>query len=514
MLQSVIDDTIEYIEDKDIDEYDRGKEVSLFEIEIFGIKMILALGMIKNDFKSKNILYVPVYVIISKDVVEKIGYYEFYNSSISEILDSDGDLDVSMMEGPLLFEYVDSDYLFNLLKKSAFLKEFTLEEEAFLNELAGEDSKNTLGDGGKGGEEKGGQGTGGEEKGGEEKGDDEDGVVDNVEQIDNIDKVITEHDGSFNPKIFQKVRAMYKKALKSSVVTSSSNWLQKHFKNKNFNMVDNEGDGDCFFSTLRDAFKSIKVNVSVVSLRNILSNLMTENNFKTYKEQYDLFELEIQKLLEEESALSVRKKKLKQTYDKFKLDVSEIKKRNDRDEIKRAAKLKKNIKTENAYIKKRTSELVVEKKNAMTNIKEFNFMKNIKTMDEFKDIVKTNRYWADSMAIAYLEEAFNIKIIVVSQDSYSRGDYANLITCGDMVLDKITTRSYYKPKYYVIVVHTGNHYKLLTYKDKRIFSFYEVPYGILSQIKDICGKHITESSEKKTLYEYIPMFNTYLRAGN
>ena len=83
-----------------------------------------------------------------------------------------------------------------------------------------------------------------------------------------------------------------------------------------------------------------------------------------------------------------------------------------------------------------------------------------------------------------------------------------------MVLDKITTRSYYKPKYYVIVVHTGNHYKLLTYKDKRIFSFYEVPYGILSQIKDICGKHITESSEKKTLYEYIPMFNTYLRAGN
>ena len=506
MLQSIIDDTIEYIEDKEIEEYDKGKEVSLFEMEIFGIKMILAVGMVKNFFKSKNILYVPVYVIVSKDNVEKIGYYEFYSNSISEILDADGDLDLSIMEGPLLFDYVDGDYLFNLLKKSPFLKEFTLEEEAFLNELAGEESKEVNPPDDE---------VDGESKKGEEKDDVAgDVIINNVEQIDNIEKIITENNGTFNPKIFQKVKLMYKKELKSSVITSSSNWLQKHFKNKNFNIVDNEGGGDCFFATLRDAFKSIKINASIGSLRNILAELMTEKNFNLYKEQYDLFELEIQKLIQEEGTLAVRKKNLKKTYETFKLELNEIKKRKDRDELKKASAQKKSIQKENDYLKKRFSEIKVEKQNAIQNMREFDFMKNIKTIEEFKDIVKTNKYWADSSAISYLEEAFNIKIIIVSEDSYRRGDYDNLITCGDMVVDKIITRNYYKPKYYVIVIHTGNHYKLLTYKDKRIFSFYEIPYGNLSKIKETCGKHITESSDKKTLYDYIPIFNTYLRAGN
>ena len=145
---------------------------------------------------------------------------------------------------------------------------------------------------------------------------------------------------------------MYKKELKSSVITSSSNWLQKHFKNKNFNIVDNEGGGDCFFATLRDAFKSIKINAAIGSLRNILAELMTEKNFNLYKEQYDLFELEIQKLIQEEGTLAVRKKNLKKTYETFKLELNEIKKRKVRDELKKATAQKKSIQKENDYLKK------------------------------------------------------------------------------------------------------------------------------------------------------------------
>ena len=140
MLQSVLDDAIEYIEDKEIEELDIGKHVSLYEMEIFGIKLVLTIGNIKNEYKSKNILYTPVYLIISKENIEKIGYYEFYSSELSAILDSDGDLDLSNIEGPLLFDYVDSDYIINIINKSTFLREFTLEEETYLNEL-GEDDK-------------------------------------------------------------------------------------------------------------------------------------------------------------------------------------------------------------------------------------------------------------------------------------------------------------------------------------------------------------------------------------
>ena len=47
-------------------------------------------------------------------------------------------------------------------------------------------------------------------------------------------------------------------------------------------------------------------------------------------------------------------------------------------------------------------------------MREFDFMKNIKTIEEFKDIVKTNKYWADFQYFLP-EEAFNIKIIIVSR---------------------------------------------------------------------------------------------------
>ena len=192
MLQSVLDDAIEYIEDKEIEELDIGKHVSLYEMEIFGIKLVLTIGNIKNEYKSKNILYTPVYLIISKENIEKIGYYEFYSSELSAILDSDGDLDLSNIEGPLLFDYVDSDYIINIINKSTFLREFTLEEETYLNEL-GEDDKSAeskktdldVGD------------------------DDEEDVYDNIEQVDNIQKLLKENETTFKKPVLLKYKTMY-----------------------------------------------------------------------------------------------------------------------------------------------------------------------------------------------------------------------------------------------------------------------------------------------------------------
>ena len=83
MLQSILDDAIEYIEDKEIEELDKGKQVSLYELEIFGIKLVLTIGNINNEHKSKNILYTPVYLVVSKDSIEKIVHsYISVKSSI------------------------------------------------------------------------------------------------------------------------------------------------------------------------------------------------------------------------------------------------------------------------------------------------------------------------------------------------------------------------------------------------------------------------------------------------
>ena len=56
----------------------------------------------------------------------------------------------------------------------------------------------------------------------------------------------------------------------------------------------------------------------------------------------------------------------------------------------------------------------------------------------------------------------NVKFIILSSNEYRLGKYDSVLKCGDFVPKKIEEKKYFKPKYYIIVEHTGNHYKLIT----------------------------------------------------
>ena len=101
-------------------------------------------GDVVDTFIDKLIYYCPVYLIIKKEV-EKIGYFEFYKQELSTIIDKNGDIDITLLEGPLLFNYVDSDYLINRVSSDQFLKRFILEEEEF-NKLQLQKSNTKKGD--------------------------------------------------------------------------------------------------------------------------------------------------------------------------------------------------------------------------------------------------------------------------------------------------------------------------------------------------------------------------------
>ena len=77
----------------------------------------------------------------------------------------------------------------------------------------------------------------------------------------------------------------------------------------------------------------------------------------------------------------------------------------------------------------------------------------------------------------------NVKLIILSSYNYEHRDYDNVLSCGDMAPDSMEKKGAFKPKYYIILDHTGNHYKLITYKQKQIFEFNDIPVKIKKLIR-------------------------------
>jgi len=484
MIQSVINDDIEYIVDKNIDDVDLGRTVSVFEVQLFDIDVCLSVGDINDLYKQKNVLFTPVYLIINDDKCEKIGYFEFYATDIATYMSKDGELDISLIEGPLIFDYIDSDYLLAQLAKSKFLQQFKLADAEFSNDLK-KDIEEKIKESQRG------------------------KPIENIEEIEKIELLITEFDGEYISKIDKKLQKLYKKQVKESIITENSNWVQKHYKNNKFEIIDNEGGGDCLFSTVRDSLEDININISVQTLRNLLSNSMTDINYTTYKENYNLINNEIIKINEEIINIKKENIHLKKTYTELTEKAKLLQNSGERDEFKKIVKEREVVKKQNKKLKETSVELLNQNKSALINFQDFKFMKTIDNLKKLKVIVKQPNFWADINAISMLEIILNVKIIILLKKKYNEGEH-NLLSCGDMVSETITTKGSFKPKYYIIVSFMekagGDHYVLITYKKKRIFTFYEIPYSIREAIKNSC---LSKDDKQRTLFDYIPIFNKF-----
>jgi hypothetical protein len=455
MIKSNIDsDNINYKESIEIDDEDIGYSSALYDYKLFNHEIEIALGKQKHTYSKYKVVYFPIYLIIDNYLVSKIGVYEVKQSELINLIDDDGD--VKLKKKGLLF-FISKDYL------KEQIEEFKNDEEKK------EEKKEEKND-----EEN------NEEK---DKKDEEEDDIGNLKiPLEKLSKVSEKSDeklkdGIFEekeiqdniPKLQEETKEQSEQIKKEYKESSKYNWLVKFRKNNNYKIIDNEGGGDCFFAVIRDAFKQIGKETTVEKLRALLAK-------QANKELLD----ESRKLYVEILAETQQQQK---NMNDIKKTVEKVKKRIE--SIKNPVEEKKMIQDINDMVSK-FNRLKEEKKFSTEMLNEFSYMEGITTLEQFKEFILTSRYWADTWAISTLEKILNIKMIVLSKHSYETGDVDSVMNCGQLNDEDIQKREVFNPDFYIMTSYTGNHYTLVSYKEKRIFKFEELPYDIKIMIITKC----------------------------
>jgi predicted NAD-dependent protein-ADP-ribosyltransferase YbiA (DUF1768 family) len=445
MVLSKIDSNVSYPELKSVDSGDLKTEANLYQLEIKEIDVIIAIGNAKNTFEDKNVLYFPIYLVKYNNKVVQIGVYEIKASDYLTYLDDYNNLDVEKMEEPLVYSFATKE----------FLNKLRLKPEVPLRRVAGVDKEE-------------GEITESEEDESEKEEDNE--YNEYYEIPKEREEIFIMTKGVPLPPLLKEETKKQAKDIKDKYhETPKDTWIEKFMENKYYTITDNEGGGDCLFATIRDAFSSILQQTSVNKIRKKLSSEANEDIFLNYKEHYDMYASSIIKDTNDIKELEAQYLLLKQRF------VEII----DRNEQKMISNEAKKVKAEH-------DRLVEEKKVSAEILKEYKFMKGIETLDAFRSKIKKCEFWADTWAISTLERILNIKFIVMSSELYKSGDKKNVLQCGQLNDKILEQRGRFTPEFYIIIDHTGNHYKLIGYKKKMIFKFPEIPYYIKKMIAEKC----------------------------
>ena len=454
MVHSKIKPEIKYTEIKTIDDEDKDYESSIYETKIDNKDVAIAFGKIKYTYTEKNILYYPVYLMAQNAVKSQIGVIEMESKEISKYTDEDDAIDVESYAKDgnelLLYSFVNKDFL-ELSKSDPQFYTMPLPKHR---------------DEGKEGDE-------GKEEKEEDKDEDEEDVF-SMKQKDNLS--IKEQEKKESKGFFEHIEnadipellPTETKADADKLINKSanSNWVQKFMKNGEYRVHNISPDGDCFFTVIVEAFRQIGKKITVDTLREIVAKSLTQETFDLYSSLQVAIKAEIDGNQTNISKISEKIKEYKKRFDKV-ADKSE--KEKILDAVKSSSEDKKELSKK------------IESIESVDYYNQFRFMEGVKSLEEMKKAVKTSRYWADEIAIEEIEQKLNIKMIMLSKESFDNGSEDAVMKCATGVKPLIQ-----EPNHYIMTSYTGNHYDLISYKEKKILEFSEIPYHIKGLIVNKC----------------------------
>jgi predicted NAD-dependent protein-ADP-ribosyltransferase YbiA (DUF1768 family) len=474
MVKSIIDPkNIDYSEEKQLEDDDVYHASIRYNYTLHKMKIEIVLGKIRYTYSKYDVVFYPIYLVFDDEIDSKIGVFEIEANKAIEAVDADGDID--LRKGNII-TFVSEAYLKKQI--TDYEKETKFQES---QQHASEESDVDMIEKGKQEENK-------------EPIVEEDALakpvpVDDVlslkvpegqnknEKTDEVlkDGIFTDNETVAMPPMLPKESSADSDKIKSEYTASPSNdWIEDFAHNNNYKIIDNEGEGDCFFAVIRDAYKQIGKDTTVEKLRSLLSKHASEEKFNHYRSLYLMFTDEI---ANDDKELADIKK-----------NGALLKKRISKAET---AEIHKKLMDEAKETLKRKDDLTSDRANALTNLHEFRHMKDIDSFEKFKEFILSHNYWADDWAISTLEHLLNIKVIILSEGDYDEDDKDSVIwsTASSIMRCELYDSNdgdKFSPDYYIMTSYTGRHYKLITYKNKKIFKFQEIPYDVKVLIINKC----------------------------
>jgi predicted NAD-dependent protein-ADP-ribosyltransferase YbiA (DUF1768 family) len=463
MVQSKLCDIV-YDETTEIHDDDDDIECNTYSMSfpsIDNVQRNIVFGNKKHDYEHKGVIYFPIYLVVDDEVKDRIGVHETYLDELPQIYDDDDEIDAQQVN-PLLYDFVTKPYLqsFQNLKhvdecdglpgpakkedEDEVLVGENLSEKDLDIEVIDDESDDDLFD------------VKIKENNKSKKNDtktDEDLFENDVNHsMPNMLNEESKSDAKENKKRFKE--------------SSNNNWMQRFMKNNNYNIKDNEGGGDCFFAVVRDAYKQIGRKTTIPKLRNAIANKVTKQTYEEYNTIYLDVDNEIGEMRKEiekqEAAIKQYKQRIK--HIKTKQEHLEI-----IEQAKECAKIVKDLKNQ-----------LKESEDFLRD--HFGFMKHVRNFEEFVDFIKSERCFAEPWIVNILESILNAKFIVFSEEAFQSNDLDSVLYCGD----KIPNVGSLRPEFYIMVCNSKKNYKLVSYKQKHMLTYREIPYDVKSLIVNKC----------------------------
>ena len=451
---SIINPEVTYRESKNIDEEDIGYKSQVYELDTDGNTITIVIGKPKYTYTDKHIIFFLIYAVHKSRVRSQIGVFEVKSTQLLNIY-KNGELDLRRLSKPLYYSFSTPIYLATLEADPKFFKEPLTpshkdpiesdEPESILDaDIEKEDHLSLRFENASVSKEK--------------------TLLENVEGFKAKDPLLEE-----TKETADEEREEYKKTKSSKDI-----WIQKYMKNQQYRIHEVESNGDCLFAVIRDAFADIGKKTSVEKLRDILAAEMTDDIYNEYRKVYLSFLDEIQSLNRDLSALekTIKEylKRIKQITDKTTADGKDLTKRY------------RELEDERTHLKRKINETENNQTLYTGN------MKQIDTLEKMRQYIKTS-CWADAWAISTLERILNVKLLLFSQHAFEpeegEPDLDGVLLCSE-ASKELQERQTFTPDYYIMATYSGDHYRLISYKSRKIFQFREVPYDVKILVLNRC----------------------------